>query len=131
MAEKKDYGIDFVNIEIKYPLETLMRDDEYPTADELFVWIGQQNRGYVKVSFGWNERSRSYTATGTDSNEVTKGEKPKALTQHGKSPQSAILKLYFLIELCGLGRLNEDTIEMNLGEREDVVSQQLVGLLKK
>lgn len=130
-SEKKDYGIDFVNIELKYPIETLMDDSEYPSPDEFFTWIGKQNRSFMKISFSYNERSRSHTATVTDTDGKLPERRPRALTQHGKSAQSALMKLYFLVEVCGLGRLDESAIETHLGEREDVVSQQLVGLLRK
>ena len=130
-SEKKDWGIDFINIEIKYPIETLMDDSEYPTPEQCFTWIGSKNRNFIKFSFGYNERSRSHTATATDSGSNAKDEKPRAITQHGKSPLSALMKLYFLVEICGLGEVKPEVIETHLGEREDVVSQQLVGLLRK
>lgn len=128
---KKEWSVDFVNIEIKYPIEALLEEDEYPTAPEMFTWIGDLNRRFVKVTFGYNERSRSHTATATDSGWGKTTDKPRCITQHGKSPESALIKLYFLIQICGLGGTDQVVIDNHLGEREDIVSQKLAGLLKK
>lgn len=129
--ETKDYGIEFVNVEIKYPLETLVEDGELPGESELFMWIGEKARNFIKIGFGYAESSHSFTASATDRGSIKQGEKPLTLTQHGKSPLSALHKLYFLLELCGDGTCQVGPMERRLMEREDYVSQQLVGLLKK
>jgi len=131
MASKADYGIEFVNIEIKFDLALIAEDEEILSLDDLFLWAEQASRNFMKFGMSYNERSSSYTVSVTDKGALPPSEKPPCITQHGKSLLSAFQKCYFLIEVCGDGRVFKSAIEHRLQQREDVLSEQLAGLLKK
>lgn len=130
MSDKKDFGLEFLNFDLKYPLDLLLGDDD-DIPEDLFLWIEEKAPQFFKFSFGFNENSRSFTCAITDRGSRPLSEKAPCLTQHGKSVVSALSKCYFLIEICGGGAMNKERISLNLGEREDYVTQQMVGLLRK
>ena len=130
-TDKKDFGVDFVNITMKYDVELLENDGEHLEHQEAFSWIEEANRRFIKISFSYSERSHSIIATATDGGSRPANQKPLCLSQHSGSPYGALKKLYFLIEILGGGSINPDRINLGLADREDYVTQKLAGMFKK
>jgi len=132
MATKaSDFGVDFLNINLKFDVELLADDSEILSSDDLYLWVSQATRNHIKFGFGYNHKSKSYTVSVTDNGSVIGDAKPACLTQHGKSHVSALQKCHFIIEICGRGTLVEEVILDNLVRREEVLQEQLAKLLRK
>lgn len=126
---KKEYGVEFVNIELKFKAELYFsKEDVIPNEADLFSWVGDLAKDFYKFGFGYNERTNSYTASVT-----YRGGKPSELppcvTQHGSSPLSALRKLYVVLELCG-GKLEgfkfaSDSVQQLESYIEDAVKKLL------
>lgn len=101
---KQDYGVVFVNIELKFSPELYFQKSEViPDEAFLFNWLAQMAPNYWRFGFGYNGQSSSFTASATYRGGLTT-DTPPCLTQHGRSPLSALLKLYVVLELCGGAR---------------------------
>lgn len=102
MADKKtDYGVEFVNIDLKFkPDLYFSKEDVIPDANALLEWITAMAGNFYRFGFSYNERSSSYTCSCTYKGGKTT-DTPPCLTQHGKSAISALLKVYVVMELCG------------------------------
>jgi len=131
MSAKPEYGIEFVNVELKFSLDLVAEDGETLSPEDLLLWVGQIARNHVKIGFGFNSNSSSMTVSLTDRGSVKQGEKPPCLTQHGKTHLSALQKCYFIYEILGRGSLDEKIINPALERREEYVEEQIAGLLKK
>jgi len=97
---KSDYGVKFVNIELRFKADMYFgKEDVIPDEAQLFVWIQDMAREFWRFGFSYNENNATYTASAT-----YKGGKstdtPPCVTQHGKSPVSSLLKLYIILEIA-------------------------------
>jgi len=126
-----DYGVEFLNVELKFALELIAEEGEIVSPDDLFLWMAQATRNMLKFGFGYNAKSRSFTVSVTDKGSVVGDAKALCLTQHGKDHFSALQKCYFIFEVCGRGEMKEEIIAPNLERREEILQEQLAGLLKK
>jgi len=131
MAAKPDYGIEFLNVELRFSVELVADDGEVLTDEDLALWMHQCARNMFKFGFGYNSRSRSFTVSVTDRGSVIGDAKPLCLTQHGKDFYAALQKCYFIIEICGRGEMKPDLIKETLSRREEILEEQIAGLLKK
>lgn len=121
--EKKDYGVDFVNIELSFPPRLYMpRGMELPDGNFLFAWLEKMERDYYKTGGSYNERSRSFTASITNKGGKV-DERPKTVTQHGKSKISANQKLYIIFEVCGGWKEGLDVAQDRIEELEGLISE--------
>lgn len=131
MDAKKDYGIEFVNIEMKFSVELLAQDHEIPSMEDMFSWMARAtSKQFFKFGVAYSDRTHSFTVSVTD-----KGGKPDikppCLTQHGKSIESALTKVYFLIHILGEGDLDASRIERALDDREEQLQLALLQMMKK
>lgn len=103
-AVKSDYGIEFVNIELKFkPSLYVGKGEELPDEPALCKWLEDMAGNYYRFGFGYNERSSSFTASLTwRGGKVT--DPAPCVTQHGKTWLSACQKLYIVFETCGGAR---------------------------
>jgi len=131
MAKGGDYGIEFLNVELKFGVELVADEGEILSNEDLLLWVAQATRNMFKFGFGYNAKSSSFTVSVTDRGSVVGDAKPLCLTQHGKNHLAALQKCYFIIEVCGRGEMKLDVIAPNLERREEVVEEQIAGLLKK
>lgn len=131
MAKGGDYGIEFLNVELKFAVELVAEDGELLTDEDLVLWMAEATRNMFKFGFGYNSKSRSFTVSVTDRGSVVGDAKPMCLTQHGKNHFAALQKCHFIIEVCGRGEMREEIIAPNLERREEVLQEQIAGLLKK
>jgi len=103
-STKKDYGVEFVNIELKFrPAMYIGKEEELPNADQLGKWLEDMAGNFYRLGFGYNERSSSFTASLTYKGGKTT-DTPPCVTQHGKTWLSAVQKLYIVFEVCGGAR---------------------------
>lgn len=126
-----DYGIEFLNVEMKFSVDLIGDEGEILSDEDLLLWMHQSARNMFKFGFGYNAKSRSHTISVTDRGSVVGDAKPMCLTQHGKDFFAALQKCHFIIEICGRGEMREEIIAPNLERREEVLQEQLAGLLKK
>lgn len=131
MDAKKDYGIEFVNIDMKFSVELLAQDGEIPTVSDMFAWITRAtSKQFFKFGIAYSDRTHSFTVSVTDRGGKT-DEKPPCLTQHGKSVESALTKVYFLINVLGEGDLNPSRITRALDDREEELQANLLKMMGK
>lgn len=131
MTDKPDYGIEFVNIEIRFQVELLADEGELPTIGDLLAWMDKStSKQFFKFGFSYSERSHSHTVSVTDRGQAP-SIKPPCLTQHGKSLESALVKCYFLINVLGEGDLDKERITRALDDREEYLQKKLLEVLGK
>lgn len=101
MSSSKIAGIKFVNVELKFKPELYLgKGEEFPNEAQMFDWISSLAANFYRVGFGYNERSSSFTASATYKGGKTTDDAP-CLTQHGRTPLSALYKLWLILELAG------------------------------
>jgi len=101
MADKKQYDVEFVNIDLKFSADMYFgKEETIPDANALFEWIKILTEDFYRFGFGYNERSSSFTASITYRGGKSSDKAP-CLTQHGRSPLSALLKLYVVMVVAG------------------------------
>jgi len=129
-SEKKDYGVTFVNIELKFKPELyLPTGKELPDEKELFVWQEAMERAFYRSGGGYNEQSSSWTASLTYKGGKP-SEKPTTVTQHGKSKLSAVRKLWVVYVILGAFREGYDVALERLDELEREIEDAIERLMK-
>lgn len=129
-TDKKDYGVNFVNVELRFKPELYLgKGEALPDEKSCFQWLQTMAKDYFRVGVGWSEQSSSFTASLT-----YKGgkptEKPDTVTQHGKSVLSAIHKLWIIFELCGGKEGSWETVRENIAQLETYVEDALSRLME-
>lgn len=102
VAKQSDWGVEFVNIEVKHKPALYFEGGKVPSLPELIAWCEQCAPNFWRFGFGYNERTKSFTVSATDRGSMPVDQKPKTLTQHGKSFHSALVKLYVILEVCSV-----------------------------
>lgn len=129
MSAKQDYGVDFVNIELRFKPELYLRKDQQMLkGEEVGDFIQKMAQNFYRFGAGWNEQSRSFSASFTYKGGKTT-ERPKTVTQHGKTVFSAVCKLFVIFELCGGFREGLDAAIENVDELEVYIEDAVAKLL--
>lgn len=125
MGTKKDYGVSFVNIDLRFKSELYLNESErFPEFEPMMEWVGGMVKDYYRVGISYSERTNSVTVSFT-----YKGGKPDdtppCLTFHSNSVYGALKKHYLVFEIFqavnegfkfaeGLIQQTEDRIEIAL-----------------
>lgn len=130
MTKKTDYGVEFVNIELKFKPELYFQNgDVIPDASTLIKWQEDMAQNFYRFGFSYNERSSSFTGSCTYKGGKTT-DTPPCVTQHGKSYLSVVCKLYVVFEVCGASREGFKYAQDVLSQLEDYIESAVKKLME-
>lgn len=128
---KVQQGIEFVNVEVKHKAELYFQKGALPTLADLFAWMEAPLAEFWRFGISYNEKSKSYIVSATDKGSMPVDKPALCMSQHGKTVEKALIKVYIVLEVCGVWREgwdkgldNMETIEGHIDDAiEKILSQ--------